>query len=60
MAEVMDGVFLIALIVFAAASAALLRLCDALGSQAPDAGTQHGDVHNHAAPGKHSAADRGM
>ncbi|CAG2159398.1 hypothetical protein [Cupriavidus numazuensis] len=56
----MDGVFLIALIVFAAASAALLRLCDALGSQAPDAGTQHGGVHNHAVPGKHSAADRGL
>ncbi len=56
----MDGVFLIALIVFAAASAALLWLCAALGANEPKAAAGHGGLHNDTAPGKHSAADRGL
>ena len=52
MAEVMDGVFLIALILFAAASAAWLRLCAALGGNGPQAAAGHGSL-----PG---AADRGL
>lgn len=56
----MDGVFLIVLIVFAAASAALLWLCAALGANGPGAAADHGGLHNDAALGKHSAADRGL
>lgn len=49
----MDGVFLIALIAFAAASAALLWLCAALGANGPNAAEQRG-LHND------SAADRSL
>ncbi|MGN5479401.1 hypothetical protein ACTMU2_28175 [Cupriavidus basilensis] len=40
----MDGVFLIALILFAAASAALLQLCAALGGNGPEAAAGHGSL----------------
>ncbi|CAG9171704.1 hypothetical protein LMG23992_02013 [Cupriavidus laharis] len=56
----MDGVFLIVLILFAAASAALLRLCAALGTDGTGSAAPHGGLQHHAVPGKHSAADRGL
>ena len=56
----MDGFFLIALIVLAAASAALLWLCAALGANEAKAAAGHDGLHNDAAPGNQSAAGRGL
>lgn len=46
----MDGFFLIALTVFAAASAALLWLCAALGANESEAASEH--LHNDRAAGR--------
>lgn len=55
---VMDGIFLIVLIGFAALSAALLGLCAVLAPKSP-AGSAHGGPHN-PMPAKNSASDRGL
>jgi hypothetical protein len=56
----MDGIFLLALIGFAALSAGLLGLCARLRSGAPVPGADHGGPHGQGVLSKHGADDRGL